>query len=1123
MAEDIAQWLDRLGLGQYAQAFADNGIDIEALPHLRDEDFERLGVLLGHMRRLQAAIEALSADEPPTRPVPPPSHEPEPQPTEAERRQLTVMFCDLVGSTALSARLDPEDMREIIRAYQNAVAGEITRFDGHVAKYMGDGVLAYFGYPKAHEDEAERAVRAGLAVVEAVTRHKAPDGESLAARVGIATGLVVVGDLTGEGAAQEQAVIGEAPNLAARLQALAKAGAVVIAPSTRQLLGELFDVSDLGKHSLKGLPEPVQAWRVIGESAVEGRFEALHFAGLTPLVGREEELELLFRRWRQAKEGEGQVVLLSGEAGIGKSRITQALRQRLADEPHTRLRYFCSPYHVNSALYPVIAQLQRAAGFQQDDPPEDKLDKLEALLSKAGTEVSSAAPLIAAVLSIPIEARYPPLDLSPRQQKAKTLEALLKQLEGLAEAQPVLVILEDAHWIDPTSSELFELIVDRIQHLPVFLVITFRPELTPPWTGHGRVTSLTLNRLSRNQGAALVERVAADKPLPGEVLDQILAKSDGVPLFVEELTKTVLESGLLEEESDRYSMRGPIPALAIPTTLQDSLMARLDYLNEAKEIAQIGAIVGREFSYDLITAIAEKPEAEVIVALDRLVQSGMVFRRGVPPNATYVFKHALMQDAAYSTLLISRRRRLHRLVLEALETRAGVDQSEKVELLAHHAFQGEIWEKAYTYLRQAGITAMARSANREAAAFLEQALTCLGHVPEGREAVERAIDTRFDLRTALQALGDQDRIHDRLREAISLAESLGDLHRQARASNLMTQYYWWTGRPDRAVVSGERTCALVEPLNDIGLKVVADAYLGAAYHALGNYKRAMELLQQPVAALSGDLIYQRFGQVMIPAVFSRVILTWCHAERGEFGDGMVHGDNAIRIAETADHSYSLTLAHLAVGMLHLRKGDLTRAISVLERGLSLCEIADVPVRFPWFAAALGIALSLSGRTAEGLPLVKQAVERASAMNVTVDQSLRYRWLSEAYMVAGQVDEALRLAERALELAREHRERGNEAWILQLLGVLCLSGDAPNLGKAETFSRQALALAAELGMEPLSAHSHLGLAMFYWKSGRRQEASCEKATAVAKFQNLDMPFWLEREQSNITEIPSDPGS
>jgi tetratricopeptide (TPR) repeat protein len=418
---------------------------------------------------------------------------------------------------------------------------------------------------------------------------------------------------------------------------------------------------------------------------------------------------------------------------------------------------------------------------------------------------------------------------------------------------------------------------------------------------------------------------------------------------------------------------------------------------------------------------------------------------------------------------------------------------------------------------------MSRSANREAAAFLEQALTCLDHVPEGREAVERAIDTRFDLRTALQPLGDQARIHDHLRKAVSLAESLGDVHRQTRASNLMTQYYWWTGRPDRAVASGERTCALVESLKDIGLKVVADAYLGAAYHALGDYKRAMELLQQTVDSLSSDLIYQRFGQVMIPSVFSRVFLAWCHAERGEFADGIAHGDSAIQIAETAEHSYSLTLAHLAVGMLHLRKGDLTRAISVLEQGLSLCETADVPVRIPWFAAALGHALSLSGRTAEGLPLMKQAVERASAMNVTVDQSLRYGWLSEAYMDAGQGNEALRLAERALELARQHRERGNEAWILQLLGVLCLSGDAPDLGKAETFSREALALAADLEMEPLVAHSHLSLAMLHWKCGRRREASCEKATAVAKFQALDMPFWLDRERSIIAAKPSGSGS
>ena len=558
---DIVAWLRRLGLERYEEAFRKNDIMPAVLPELTDQDLKELGISLGHRRLMLKAIRSLAESDAdqgqahiphPVSPLSEPARR-----TGAERRQLTVFFCDLVGSTALSARLDPEDMREVISAYQNVCAGIIARFEGYVAKYMGDGLLAYFGYPQAHEDDAERAVRAGLELAEALAKLTTPADVPLAARVGIATGHVVVGDLIGEGLAQEEAVIGETPNLAARLQVLAKPGTVVIAPTTRQLLGRLFELIDLGAHELKGFAEPVHAWQVGSEGQTEGRFEAQHGTELTPLIGRDEELRLLHSRWRQACEGEGQVVLFSGEPGIGKSRVAESLRSQLAEEAHVVLRYFCSPFHVNTALHPILDQLQRAAGFAHNDSFEAKLDLLEAVLSQGTAQVSESAHLLAQALGISTGERYPALKMTPQRQKQRTFEVLVEQLEGLAAHHPVLMIFEDVHWVDPSTQELLALLIERIARVPVLMLMSFRPDFQPPWIGHAHATQLSLNRLSLSQGAAMVRRLTSGKPMPREVLDQILAKTDGVPLFVEELTKTILETGLLTDVGDHYEL--PVP------------------------------------------------------------------------------------------------------------------------------------------------------------------------------------------------------------------------------------------------------------------------------------------------------------------------------------------------------------------------------------------------------------------------------------------------------------------------------------------------------------------------------------------------------------------------------------
>ncbi len=617
--QQIADWLQRLGLGQYAKAFAENDINFAVLPDLTDQDLKELGVTsLGHRRQLLRAITELKGSDEGT---PKPSTEdiaPIAPHDTAERRQVTVMFSDLVGSTALSARMDPEDLREVISAYQKCVTETVGRFGGFVAKYMGDGVLVYFGYPRAHEDDAERAVRAGLKLVAAVSDLKTH--AALRTRVGIATGLVVVGDLIGSGSSQEQAIVGETPNLAARLQGIAEPNSVVIAESTRKLVGNLFELEDLGPKELKGTAGPVRAWAALRPASVESRFEAFHASGLTELVGREEELEILLRRWSKAKTGEGQVVLLSGEAGIGKSRLTAALLERLASEPHTRLRYFCSPQHTDSAFYPIISQAERAAGLAHDDTMHAKLDKLDAVLAQTSTLIQDAA-LFAEMLSLPNDGRYPALDLAPEKRRQRTQEALTAQLAGLTKQRPVLMIVEDAHWLDPTSLEVFGRTVDQIKTLPVLLIVTFRPEFNAPWAGRSHVMSLALNRLGEREAAAIIARLVGNKELPAGVAAEIVERTDGIPLFVEEMTKAVLEAGS-EGEARQTAAAMPSPALAVPASLHASLMARLDRLGPAKEIAQIGAAIGREFSHALLAAVVRKPEAELGSALAHLIHVG---------------------------------------------------------------------------------------------------------------------------------------------------------------------------------------------------------------------------------------------------------------------------------------------------------------------------------------------------------------------------------------------------------------------------------------------------------------------------------------------------------------------
>jgi class 3 adenylate cyclase/tetratricopeptide (TPR) repeat protein len=1110
---DIAAWLRELGLERYAQVFQDSEIEPEILAELTDEDFKELGIPLGPRRKLAKAIAALSTEA-----ATPSGRASAAMPfPQAERRQLTVMFVDLVGSTALAARLDPEDMARVIRAYQDNCTEVVEVWGGHVAKYMGDGVLAYFGWPQAHEDEAERAVRAGLAIIAALPGLETPAGERLAARVGIATGLVMVGELIGAGVAQEQTVVGETPNLAARLQALATPCGVVISQATRRLVGGLFELADLGPQRLKGFAEPLAAWRVEGEGRAEGRFEALHGERLTPLVGREHELGILLERWAWAKDGDGQMVLISGEPGIGKSRLIRALRERLGDEPYTPLSQYCSPYHTNSALYPVIGLLERAARLDREEPPEAQLSKLEAMLGRASDRPGEVVPLFAALLGVPPGGRFPALALAPEVQKRRTLQALLDQLAGLAAQQPVLALYEDVHWIDPSTLEFLGMLVERIRQLAVLVLITFRPEFQPPWIGHAHVTALTMSRLGRRQGADLVARVTGEKPLPSEIIEQIVARTDGVPLFVEELTKTVLESGLLADAGDRYELLGPLPPLAIPTTLHDSLMARLDRLVPVKEVAQIGAVIGREFSHELLAAVASMSFDQLGSALEHLVSSELVFQRGTPPEAIYTFKHALIQDAAYQSLLKSKRQELHARIVAALEAHAGDGVPEQVEWLAHHALRGEVWDKALAYCRQAGEMATARSAHREAAVYFEQALGTLPHLPEERATHEQAIDLRLALRSVLLPSGDSARILEHLREAEALAVALDDRRRLGHISGFLAVHFRNIGAYDQAIASAQRALTLATDSGDAAVHTLANLYLGAIYSAQGDYRRAIDCLRQTVVSLHEERRPERFGQLNLPSVQSLAFLAMCHAELGTFAEGSALGEEGLRIAETVSHPSSLMWAAYGLGLLSLYQGDLHKALPLLEQARSICQEADLPLFSPRVAAALGAAYTLSGRVADALALLTQARKQTSRPEMAGFQALCSLPLSEAHMLAGRLEEAHALAERTLALAAAHQERGNEAYALRILGEIMALHQPSGHDQAEAFYRRALALAEELGMRPLVAHCHVGLGKLHASAGRRAEADAELIVARDLYQSMGMRFWMPQAEAVLVPL------
>ena len=1100
--DSLSPWLQELGLERYAAVFAENDVDLEALRLLTEADLERLGLSLGHRRKLLRAIAELNGQLAPAPTSPRIRESSSPQESvspEAERRQLTIMFCDLVGSTALSHALDPEQLRELMRAYQRACGQVIETYGGHVAQYLGDGLMVYFGWPRAHEDDAERAVRASLDIVDAVK--SVPAGAPLQVRVGIATGPVVVGETGAGDASVPKVAVGETPNLAARLQGLAGPDEIVVGLSTQRLLGASFEYRDLGQHMLKGVVEPARAWRVLGVASVEGRFEATReAAALTPLVGREEEIRLLLRRWEQTKAGEGQAVLLCGEPGVGKSRILQVLRERVAQEPHTRLRYQCSPFHSDSAFHPIIEQFEHGAGFSRDDSPDEKLDKMEALLGAAGNNVQGAAPLFAAMLSLSLD-RYPVVRLSPQQRKDSTIEAQVAQVLGLARTQPVLLLFEDAHWADPTTLETLDRLVNRIESACVLIVVTYRPEFLPAWIGQPRVTALTLARLSRREAATLAEKVTGGKGLPPEVLDQIVAKTDGVPLFVEELTKAVLESGLLRDCEDRYELDGPLPPLAIPSTLQDSLMARLDRLAPVKEIAQIGAVLGREFSYELLAAVSPVQEPALGDALSRLVASELVSQRGVPPEALYLFKHALVQDTAYESLLRSKRQALHAKIANVLEERFPGKRETEPEILGLHYERAGLGEKAGEWYLKSGQQAKARSAYREAIRSFERSVALLGHVADMAKRASIEIEIRSHLGMLYLMLeGFSSAI---ARTHFTRAHELGiDASHDQRFPALvgLVEILSWDVSKTEARSLGDDLLRLAATTGDRVHSLYAHQVRGRSSMYMGRFRDALAESKQVIE------IYEEHRDMPLafeygydPGVFALSSLAYSHMVLGFLERAAQYTDECIALARRIGHPYTLSFALAIPGadIWHLMR-DPAKALQFAREGQEVSGRWGFGYLKAMCDVHAGWATAMQGRYADGLECMTNALDAIRNMGVWAAVTPRMiAQLASVYAAGGRADEGLSVLESSPD-RQPGRRRVRHAGISRIEGDLHRLKSSPDLGLAEACYREAIQIAIEDEAKPFELCAATSLARLWMEQGKSRQAHELLAPLLAWF-------------------------
>jgi class 3 adenylate cyclase/tetratricopeptide (TPR) repeat protein len=1038
---------------------------------------------------------------------------------EGERKQVTVLFADLEGSMELLADRDPEEARQLLDPVLERMMESVHHYEGTVNQVMGDGIMALFGAPIAHEDHALRASYAALAMQEAIRRYseevRRGHGITVHIRVGLNSGEVVVRAI-GNDLHMDYSAIGQATHLAARMEQLTTPGSILLTAETLRLVEGLVQVNALGPVPVKGLTAPVEVFELVGATAVRTRLQAGARA-LTRFVGRQAELEALCQALERTGTGHGQVVAVIGEAGVGKSRLLYEFTRSHHTHGWLLLEGSSVSYGKAMPYLPVRELLKAYFQIEERDEGQRIREKVTGKLLTLDPALGPTLPAFLTLLDVPLDdPSWQALD--PPQRRQRTLDAMKRLLLRESQAQPLLLVFENLHWLDAETQTLLDSLIEGLPIARVLLLVNYRPEYTHDWESKTYYTQLRLDPLPPESADELLQALLGNDASLALLKRLLIERTEGNPFFLEESVRALVETGVLVVERSAYRLAKSLVSMQVPATVQAVLAARIDRLPpDEKRLLQAAAVIGTNVPFALLQAIAEVPEEPLHLGLTHLQAAEFLYKTRLFPEIEYTFKHALTHQVAYESLLQERRRALHARIVEALEALAGDRVAEQVERLAHHALRGEVWEKALAYFRQAGEKALARSAYREAVGSFEQALSALQHLPERRDTLEQAIDLRLALRTALHPSGDSGGILAYLREAEALAAALDDSRRLGQVSMFLSQHFYVMGAHDQAIASGQRTLALATASEDFVLHALANRYLGVAYQLQGDYRRAIDCCTQTVASLEGARRHERFGQVVLPAVSSYAWLAWCHAELGMFAEGRALGEEGLRIAEAVDHPGSLMLASWGLGLLTLYQGSMHRALPLLERAVSLCQDAGFLIYFPLMAAALGAAYTRFGRGTDAVPLLTQAMEQTTATEMAGFQALCGLPLGEAQMLAGRLKVAHALTERALALAREHQERGNQAYALCLLGEITARRQPPEHERAEAHYRQALALAEELGMRPLVAHCHRGLGTLYAMTGQREQARAELSLAIELYKAMEMTFWLPQAEAALAQV------
>jgi predicted ATPase/class 3 adenylate cyclase len=1034
-----------------------------------------------------------------------------------ERKLVTVLFADLKGSLELLSDQDPEQARKILDGVLEHMMEAVHRYEGTVNQIMGDGIMAIFGAPLAHEDHAVRACYAALRMQEAVKQHaeivSRTQGASIQIRVGLNSGEVVVRAISSD-LQMDYTAVGQTTHLAARMEQLALPGSILTTTATLRLAEGYIETIRLGPVNVKGLATAVEIYEVVGALTARSRLQAVAARGLTRFVGRDREVRELERAFERADAGRGQVVALVGEPGVGKSRLVLEFTHSPLTNGWVILESGSVSYERATPYLPIIQLLRAYFRIQDRDDHAVIREKVMDRLVLHGSSIESTLPPILAILDVPFEDPAWGM-LEPQQRRRRTQEVVKRLLLNEGETQPLLMVVEDLHWVDSETAAMLSGLVEALPGTRALLLVTYRPEYEHAWANRAAYTQLRIDPLPRASAAVILDQLLGNDPTLIPLKELLIDRTDGNPFFLEESVRSQVEAQVLDGGPGAYRLVRSVGAVRVPMTVEAVLAARIDRLPaHEKRLLQSAAAIGREVPLDLLQAIAEEGEEELRLGLAHLQAAEFLYEAQLFPGSAYAFRHALTHEVAYRALLLEQRRLLHAQIAEAIERLHPMLAAEQADRLAHHAFLGELWDKAVKFLRQAGARASARSASREAIGYFERALKALKHVAETPETLEMALDLRFDLQSACVPLGDLDRMLVYLREAEQLAEAIGDQRRLGRVFASMTHYFWWAGDPEQAVETGLRALEIASSLGEPELEMVANVRLGQAYFALGEYSRVVAACRTCLDNLRGDLVRQAFGHPALPAVVSLAFMGRSLALLGDFRTGVATTQEAIDVAEHAQHPYSIVLAYWASGDTYLSQGNVSRGMAVLEHARALCDGQNFALMAPIVDRSLGEAYALSGRHEAGLALLRSAVDELAAMRFMPALPSAYCALGEGLFLAGRLTEGFRSAERAQELCRIHHQRGNEAVALRVLGEIYAGADPPDVMRAEAAFRGAIALAEAGGNRALVARCGLGLGKLWRKTAERERAKAFLDTALGSLRALEMQLWLDEAEREL---------